>query len=314
VIPIVQEGNRNPLGCAAELSERTWAPTVNPANMLWLDTMAERARSLGSSHLFMGSNGNAAFSFEHSYAARFHAGRGELGALLRLVRQGHAGGLPWPKAIRYRMLSPLLAPLRSRLRRSPPASYGESIGLGALGSGHPERPLERSDFLAWLRADSGLHLVLQPTGPGALPVDPFCDAQVLALAAAITPVEWCRGPYPRGYARLLGEGRVPDAIRLRTRRGGQSWDGWFLIRNQRERYLDEIDALASNSLLGPVVDLPFLKRKLEAWPWGRIQGPGVGEVNGIDRLLSLAGFVRRTEERLRDLRRSQTDASATLPP
>jgi hypothetical protein len=156
--------------------------------------------------------------------------------------------------------------------------------------------------------------VLQPTGPGALPVDPFCDAQVLALAAAITPVEWCRGPYPRGYARLLGEGRVPDAIRLRTRRGGQSWDGWFLIRNRRERYLDEIDALASNSLLGPVVDLPFLKRKLEAGPWGRIQGPGGGEVNGIDRLLSLAGFVRRTEERLRDLRRSQTDASATLPP
>lgn len=312
VHPVVNDGRHLPLDAAADFAERTWAPTVNPANMAWIMAMAQRAEDIGSSRLFLGTNGNVAFSYEHSYAARFHAARGEFGALVDLVRQGHAGGLPWPKAIRYRLLSPLFGPLRSRLRRSGPPSYAASIGLGKLAPPSPNRLLNRQGYLNWLGGNTGLHIVQQPVGGGALMVDPFCDARLLAMAASIRPVEWCRGPYPRGYARLLGEGRVPDTIRLRTRRGGQSWDNWYLIRHQRERYFDELNALAVDSVLGPVVDLAYLRGKLESLPWGEVAGPSA-EVGGIDRLLSLAGFVRRAEERLRELRRSTPKPAPTAP-
>ena len=119
------------------------------------------------------------------------------------------------------------------------------------------------------------------------------------MAASITPYQWLQGPYPRGYARLLGDGRVPDDIRLRTRRGGQAWDTWFVIRNQRERYLDELKLVHQSPGLGGWVDTAELQKRAEQWPWGEIQGPSQIEVIAIDRLLSLAAFARMTDEKLK---------------
>ena len=131
--------------------------------------------------------------------------------------------------------------------------------------------------------------------------DPFLSRGILDLAASITPREWARGPQPRGYARLLGAGRVPDEIRLRTRRGGQSWDHWYLIRDQRARYYDEVASLPNTPILGGWVDDVALRRILDSWPWGQVNGPSQISAIAMDRILSLATFVRLTTARLKAL-------------
>ena len=130
-------------------------------------------------------------------------------------------------------------------------------------------------------------------------VDAFTTQAILDLAAAMTPLEWSRGPGSRGYARLLGAGRVPDSIRLRTRRGGQSWDEWFIIRNDRDRYYDEVAALAGTPILGGWVDDAALRAQLDSWPWGEVHGPDRLPVLAMGRILTLAALVRAASEWVR---------------
>ena len=132
-------------------------------------------------------------------------------------------------------------------------------------------------------------------------IDPFRAATVMEIAASITPREWSTGPYPRGFARRLGEGRVPDEIRLRTRGGGQAMDTWFVTRNLRDRYFDEIRQLESTPVLGGWVDVSAIEATVSAWPWGEVRGPGDLEVIAVERLLALADFVRMTRSRLKSL-------------
>jgi len=299
-IPVVVPEEELPLDGARAWAETTWAPTINPANTLWYGAMGERARALGAHRLFMGGLGNAVYSGEHHYAARYYAARGDLGRLLALVRRGRAGGLSWSQAWRRRLLVPLLAPWRQHRHRPQGPTYAELIGLAALEA--PPQPLmDRQRFLRWMRFDSGLNLMTQADGHGLLPVDPFSCRTVQDFAAAITPLEWCQGPYPRGYGRLLAEGRVPDAIRLRTRHGLQSADSWYRIRHQRQRYRQELQLLESTPLLAELLDLDRVRRTVEAWPWGEGGGAPLLEVFSIDRLLSVAGFLRFTSARLEQL-------------
>ena len=297
---VSNDGSGQPLDAAADNAERSWSPTVNPANQAWMTDFSQRAAALGASRFFEGSNGNAAFSYEHGYAAGYHLRRGELGRVADLVRLGRADGLSWPGALRHRVLGPIASPIKAGLRRGP-HEYATAAGLVAGGPTGRPPATGRAGYLRWLRMETGLLATVQPGLHGTVTVDPFTAASVLDLAASIVPAEWSRGPRPRGYARLLGAGRVPDAIRLRTRRGGQSWDNWFLIRNQRERYLDELAALPGTPVVGGMVDADLLRRRAEAWPWGETIGPSHADVTATDRILSLAAFVRMTTTRLAGL-------------
>jgi hypothetical protein len=118
------------------------------------------------------------------------------------------------------------------------------------------------------------------------------------LAARITPLEWARGRTQRGFARRVAEDRLPDEIRLRTRRGGQSWDNWFWVHRSRDRYLDEVAALASTPILADAVAVSVIRQIVENWPWNE---PRVApqELGPIQELLTLAAFVRMTTARLR---------------
>lgn len=298
---VVNRGERFSLDVAAEVSERMWAPAVNPGNLTWLTDMAERTAALGGSRLFMGTVGNAAFSHDHAYAARYHVRRREFGAIAAMVRQGTRHGMSLPLALRRRVVGPLTLPLRARFRRDRIAPFEEQLGLRPLQAEPTEVREGRAHFLSWLRTDSGLPITIQPIDGTPQLVDPFATAGVLDLAAAITPAAWNDGPPPRGFARLLGEGRVPDAIRLRTRRGAQSADQWYLAQRHRDRYADEVAALATTPILNEVVDVDALRRRIEGWPWGNPDADADPLLPAVDRLLALGGFVRSTVRRLQDL-------------
>lgn len=292
---IANHDMRQPLDAAAERAAATWAPTFATANLVWIDEMQTRARALGATTLFTGENGNAAFSATHTFAASHHLRHGEFGQVAGLVRDGMTAGESFLTALRRRVVGPLVAPYRGRGRRRQQLRQSEHLGLRPNPAAAPPR-FDRELYLNWMRDMSALRIAMQPLDERASWLDPFRAHRVLELAASMTPREWRRGIADRGYARLLGEGRVPDEIRLRTRRGGQSWDHWFLVRNQRDRYLDEVRALRSTPVLCDAVDVDKLERAVAGLPWG--EPAQIADISTVDRILALGAFVRTTNERL----------------
>ena len=320
---VFAEPGAHPLDAAAAAAAARGVPTFNPGNQIWITRAAQIAAEAGAAQLFSGGNGNAAFSYAHDYAPGYYLRGGHPVTAWRSV-DPDAHGLPRRAALRTRVRGPLVASARRHL---PPAAVGwleqnlrrdggsrgatgstsapgtskssksgydyrELVGLGHLGPTPTLPPTDRAHYLSWLAGSGPLRAAGMFSGSPVPVVDAFTTASILDLAAAITPLEWSRGPGSRGYARLLGAGRVPDSIRLRTRRGGQSWDEWFIIHNDRDRYYDEVAALASTPILGGWVDDTALRAQLDMWPWGEIHGPDRLPVLAMGRILSLAGFVR----------------------
>lgn len=292
---------RQPLDLAASWIDATWAPPIAAPNLVWIDAMEARADDLGASSLFTGDNGNMAFSATHSYAAAHYLRLGALGDLAGLVRDGMEAGESLPTALRRRVVGPLVGPYRGVWSRRSSRKHLAGMGLPG-GRATTYRRLDRTRYLDMLHDNSSVRMSLQPVPGRAVWTDPFRAHGVRSFAASMTPREWRRGPADRGYARLLGEGRVPDDIRLRTRRGGQSWDHWFVIRNQRDRYLDEVRSLRTTPVLAEVVDVDAMERTVLALPWG--DRDGGSDIMLIERILVLGAFVRSSNRRLADLHRS----------
>ena len=129
-----------------------------------------------------------------------------------------------------------------------------------------------------------------------MPADPFSARPVLDLAARIAPAEWRRGRVSRAFARRAGAGRVPDAIRLRRRHGGQARDNWFWIRNDPVRYLDEVALLNETPALAGHVDVGAMRARVLRQPWGSSGPADFRTTIAIDRLLSLAAFSRSADK------------------
>lgn len=253
-----------PLAAAHAIARRAGVPTFTPANQPWLTRMREIAAAEGSSMWFVGANGNAAFSYHHPYAADYYLRRGRLTGLAELSRGGN---------LRSRVLGPL--------RRQ---YIGKPVDASTA--------MDRNRYLRWLaRSVTGLPAAGNPAAmEGVLMADPFASRAVIEVAAAITPAEWARGAAARGFARRASAGRVPDAIRLRTGRGLQGRDAWYVIRHDKDDYLDRIAMLAGIPGLEEV-DYRSLANRVAAWPWGEVEGPPWLDQIAVDRVLGVAGFV-----------------------
>ncbi len=285
VEPIINTAMTLPLDAAHDVAVRGWFPAFTPGNQIWLARIKDVARHMGESFVFVGTHGNASFSFSHSYAAP------PPGLARRTLRMGRAAA----RGTRDRLLR------RPDGAGAAQAAYARATGvpqdLLAVGAA----PRDRASYLAWLAGvQSGQASTANPAaGRGVLTVDPFTARPVLDLAAAITPREWRSAPGSRGYARLLGVGRVPDSIRLRTSRGRQSWDDWYVMRDRRQRYLDEIDQLTGTPALGDWLDVAAVRSAAERLPWGAIDGQShSNEVAALNMILSLADFARLTQWRM----------------
>lgn len=262
---VTNAGLVRPLHAAALTARRGGVPLFNPANEPWLSSMRQRAADAGARMLFVGTNGNAAFSYEHGYAARYSLARGRFGDLARMARDPDG---------RFSVAS-----LRRRV-------------LGPLRRQSTSGTTDRAAFLAWLaRERTGIAAAANPAATrGVLMADPFSARAVLEVAAAIDPAEWQVGGRGRGFARRAGQGRVPDEIRLRARRGQQGRDAWYVIRNDRDEYLDRVAGLPGVPGLEGV-DARGIGIQVAAWPWGEVHGPSWPEQVAVDRLLGVAEFA-----------------------
>lgn len=292
VTRVVNESRVQPLDAALERARRSWFPVLNPGNEVWVAEIDARADAMGAAALYGGAQGNSVFSHNHHQYLPMHFLRtGDVAGLWALLdpRSGH--GLGPAQALRKRVAGPIRAS-----RRWTDWGYARAIGLPAGAITRPAPP-SRAGWVNWLASSSSAAAIMSPQAFPLPFVDPFTSWRVLAVAASIAPRQWAGGPHPRGYARLLGVDRVPDSIRLRTRRGGQAWDTWHVIAGQRDRYIDEARLLATTPVLADWVDGAAVEAIVTAWPWG--EGvPVQVELLGVHRLLSLAAFIRMTSSRL----------------
>ena len=294
---VVNDDGQLALDAAAEASSKSFWPTLNPANAVWMEKIGECARRQGAKMLYAGMMGNYTFSYDHGYALGYELRRGSLPGAFRAATNLHRGGDSWPRIVRTEMSKARHSGLGSR----PGRDYATMLGIPVAPSGQAadERRSPREEWLARsLNRVASYSAALSPAALGGLLVgDPFAATCVLEVAAAIEPSEWLRGPGRRGYARLLGEGSVPDEIRLRTRRARQSSDAWWHMRNARERYQDEAQSLATTAILGGWIDHRKICALVASWPWGEPLGPRRVEITGVDRILSLAAYIRMMEQR-----------------
>lgn len=299
LVPLVNDVPTQPLDSAAASAEDLWFPLQNPSNNVWIDAARAHASALGSKTLFMGEHGNSAFSFDHPYAAGYYLHQRNASAMTELLRAEKMKGNTTLQGLKRAWIGPLTAPMRSRHRRAKAPLPWWRATPGPLFPG-----VGRTQYLNWLGGDRSQRAQGQPDRHGTVVADPFTAARVLEVAARIEPFEWRRGPLNRSFARRAGVGRVPDEVRLRTRRGGQSWDTWFIIRNQRERYLDETAALRTTPVLSELVDVDTMLTDLQSWAWGEVRGPHRGAVSTAVRLLHLGHFTRMTLQRLEHMARA----------
>lgn len=272
---VINEERRQPLDQAERSARRLWYPTPNTFNHVWLRLMDEQVGGMGGGQLFVGSSGNAAFSFDHPYAAGYHARRGEWADVAQISRPYSGQKLPGISVGPRHAARSTAASARGiwRARRHHPAHPWHAWVPAAKPLAWTSEGTARERFLRWLAATDHRGLTAAHAGWTAPHLDPFATQTMVELAAAIKPAAWARAGSPRGFARLVAEGRVPDDIRLRTRRGAQSWDGWYIVHDQRDRYTAEAELLAADPMLGPHVELGAVRATLDSWPWGQPRAP-----------------------------------------
>lgn len=285
------------LDAAAQHSQAAWWPVLNPANQVWLTQMTAMALGLGADVIFTGSMGNFAYSAEHSYAFPESLRGRQWRQAMSVLRAQRYGGKTYRQIAR-------------QLRRESTGMQNYRSALGVPEGAVPPGPVMdgRERFLrALLSIDRPYASWASPRALGGLEVeDPFAAHEVVEAAASIRLDTWHEGPAPRAFARAVAKGRLPDGVRLRTRRGLQSADAWWHARNQRDRYFDELALLESAPALGGWLDPAPTRARLEGWPWGEQCGPPRLELLMVDRVLSLAAFARSMRDSLLELARTPT--------
>jgi hypothetical protein len=302
VTTLFNEDIVQPLDAARRAAERSWFPTFSPANQIWIDNFQQRASDLGADRLFVGQKGNASFSQEPTYAAEYYLSHGRIDKLMALTLAGGESEMSVAESLHRRVLSPL----KGRVFGG--QTIREPLSMATLGLPHSTTPKRasayqsREEFLEWLNPLTSAHYGLSNRPGVIIPgVDPFTAFRVVNIASQITPLEWSRGLFPRGFARRAGAGRVPDEVRFRTRRGGQSWDAWFVIRNAQERYREEVALLDSTPGIEDWVDSQRVAAMVDSWFSTEDKLPSLGELNIVTRLLATADFSRLTAQRLAEL-------------
>ncbi|TXH40397.1 MAG: hypothetical protein E6Q90_13940 [Actinobacteria bacterium] len=285
IAPLRNDAEVHPLDAAAAMSARSGFPVLSPGNAVWLNAFAGVTNAHGATLRFHAGTGNASYSYDHRYAAGWYLRRGQLGKLASLHR-GRERGTSTVRALRHRVA----APLRPRRRAAETTERGFLRGSEA-GLREYE---DRQWYLDWLigRRGSFASAFNPAESYPALVADPFAARSMIELAAAIEPRVWQEGHGSRSFARRLAQGRVPDPIRLRERRGGQAMDTWYVVRRQPARMVRGLEILASSGIFAGELDADGVF----AW-WraacdlGPHEAPDQAALKRLLRLVALAEFA-----------------------
>jgi len=96
--------------------------------------------------------------------------------------------------------------------------------------------------------------------------DPTSDRRVIEYCFSIPGSQYLRNGVTRWLVRRAMEGRLPDHVRNRTTRGGQSADWTEWLPAMRGELVAELDRLDRSETANRCLDLAKLRSLMDRWP------------------------------------------------
>jgi asparagine synthase (glutamine-hydrolysing) len=268
---LVSPGGLTPLDILPVIHTLSHTPVHNPANLVWAWQMSARAAHNRVHVILCGDHGNRSISYDGDLCdAHF----------IRLRRVASVAQQTWDRVrcigITPRKSAASVEPERQdalQLRRLRP---GCEILRPEFCTEHHEELLEaqlpvseREIFTHAMTATPPATRVDFMARFGVEWLDPTGDRKLLERLLTFPLHVFRVGNRPRGLARELGRGVIPESVRLRRTRGVHFPDetAWFTLRAQD--YNNALQSIRESSTCGFFLDLASLEPLLQTLCAGR---------------------------------------------
>jgi asparagine synthase (glutamine-hydrolysing) len=273
-------------------------PVRNGANHIWYLKGCSAAKAMGARVMLQGGRGNATIS---------QSGEGALHELVWHMKWGEAIGYAalsvraqGPAA--WRMLAREIAgenvrALFSRLRAEPGSTVrpGEELLTSEFRAAHASSlrafapgVSERSGQINFMTLPGNQWSVDTMAQCGIEDRDPTSDRRLVELLLSFPIEAFSIGGWPRGLARAMGRGLVPDQVRFRRTRGSQVPEVASIIRSHSARYRDVMEGAESCGQLRSILDMGRVRALLERVCAGTAH---VAEALTLDRVAEVCLFA-----------------------
>lgn len=296
-------------------AEKYFLPRMRGLNAGWFAPMADAIGASDVAVMFSGGVGNLTLSWEGNphFAGDLRAGRWR-----RAYRSAAAAaaqrGESLPRFVAGRTIKPLLPKALMRWRaeylageQSRWSAYSmvsddflASIDYAARvrGTGHDvpfqgvvDRPLRLHSLQSQRNRDKQF-AVRRAGGPDT--IDPYADRRLVEFTLGIPEAQFWHAGQDRWLARRVLADRLPPEILRERRRGLQSPDWFDAASRRREGMAAALDRISRSPLASRVVDVPRMKKLLDAWPSDAEAAKPHKLVYGyaLARGISIGGFLR----------------------
>ena len=292
------------------------APPRNTMNLHWIHAVRARAEARGCDVLLIGQMGNHGFSFSGAGALPAWFARGRW---LRLWREVRA--MPDERSLLRRFLSHVMMPLLPdglfrRIARWRSARHAAAMPVWcpmradyaaamhveerAQAMGHDTAFRSPRSTAAYRHA--AFHIAMNEGGDvrqaldaihGIATRDPTAYRPLVEFCLGIPDDQYLRGGRSRWLARRMLQGRLPELVLSETRRGRQAADWALRIARERDALIAELDALADDPEMAARLDIPRLRRALEASGEGSADSAALQFA--LPRAIATARFIRFVE-------------------
>ena len=294
------------------------------ANVGMYHGVYRKARELGCDSLLTSDMGNPTISDDGRYAYCEYASPGKWKQLMRLLknRPGDSRSL-WRKFIALTLLPRLPRPVRRALRSLVHPRRADMVALltplsKAAREQQAARAGGRGTGSAWSdltfdrsRKDAVQREFRDADGPGFdvdLAFEQLYGVRKRDVTAYRPLIEFCLSLPAQAYAwdgeerrlaRLMGIGRLPEAIRTNRKHGLHNVDWHARMTGEREEMRRVLDTARGHPVLGEMLDIDRLLGLIDEWP----DRPGQDVDEDWPRMLALpramlaARFVGHVENR-----------------
>ncbi|MBX7458653.1 hypothetical protein K3152_10390 [Qipengyuania sp. 1NDH17] len=261
------------------------------ANVGMYHNVYEAARGLGCDSLLTADFGNSTISESGRSAYVEYARSGEWRQLVRLLRNRPGDARPlWRKLLANTVLPQLPRALRSLARRLVHPERADMTALitalsPAARREQAERAAARGTASAWAdlthdrsRADTVQREWRDADGPGRdvdLAFEQLYGIRKRDVLMYRPLVEFCMSLPTRAFAwdgeerrfaRLMGRGRVPEAIRTNRLHGQHNVDWHARMTPEREAMREVLETARGHPFLGQALDIDRLQALIDDWP------------------------------------------------
>jgi asparagine synthase (glutamine-hydrolysing) len=285
----VSPANECPIHMLDAIHRRSRMPVRNAANQTWVGEIARRSAQSGVRVILGGGKGNATISYGGEGAIADLFRRGQWREALRLAPA--QGGL---RAVARELGGRTIVDLVSRMRGRSMQRDGENCLAPGFRRTHA---MALAPFGGFLDRGAMLAFMTSPSkGWSADPLaqwnvefrDPTADRALIECLVSFPRDAFLAGGMPRGLARAMGDGLVPDSVRLRTTRGTQAPEHAARIAAHAPLYRAAIDRATRSPLYRAIVDIGRVRALLECVCEGRAS---LSQSAALERAVAVGLFI-----------------------